>query len=286
MQKPGRDWIAAAAALIAGVGVVAGVLLTPREDAGTPAGTSAEVGAAPQETLVAPESARVQPAAAMDAAPGEPIRIRHSSDRLLFEVEAPGDRMPRAVAESVTREMEQYRDSMIARAPPSGERWTIDVDWRVTAQSPELTSLIGSSVEDTGGPHPNLRLDGVIARSRTGERLALFDLFQPDRRPSPALAIAICEGLKAAKIERIGEATVFDEPLVCAGPSANTLVDAPVASLLPSTVAGKFGGVTIHYPPYAVGPYSEGGYEIEVTQDVFAEDLSAEFRGLFEGSPR
>ena len=65
------------------------------------------------------------------------------------------------------------------------------------------------------------------------------------RSPSPALTIAICEALKAAKKKRIKSPTIFDEPIVCVGPNANAKTDDAKIALAPSDKPGKFGGVYV-----------------------------------------
>jgi hypothetical protein len=105
------------------------------------------------------------------------------------------------------------------------------------------------------------------------------------RSPSPATVIAICEALKAAKVEKIKSATILDEPIVCIGPSANAKTEEARIVLAPSNELKKFGGLYAYYEPYAVGAYAEGPYVLTIQQEIFAEDLRPEFKPLFGGEP-
>ena len=85
-------------------------------------------------------------------------------------------------------------------------------------------------------------------------------------------------------MKRIKSATINDEPIACAGASANAKTEGAKLALAPSNQTGKFGGVYAYYEPYAVGPYAEGGYRLTVQQEIFAEDLKPEFKPLFGGA--
>jgi hypothetical protein len=170
------------------------------------------------------------------------------------------------------------RNKTGAKAPP----WDVDIKWTYTAKADGVVSLSGVASEFTGGAHPNMMFDTLIARA-TGEKLTMDDLLILERSPSPAMTIAICEALKDAKTETIGAATIFDEPIVCVGANANAKTEEAKIALAPSNQADRFGGVYAYYEPYVVGAYVEGPYVLTVQQAVFSEDLKPEFRRLFAG---
>lgn len=165
------------------------------------------------------------------------------------------------------------------KAPP----WEVDIEWEYTAKAGDIVSLAGVANEYTGGAHPTLFYDTHIARA-SGEPVNFDAMFVVGKSPSPAVQIGVCEALKAAKQARVGSATIFDDPIVCAGPDANAKTDQASIALAPSDRPGKFGGIYAFYGPYAVGPGVEGGYKLTVQQSVFAEDLKPEFKSLFEGA--
>lgn len=163
-------------------------------------------------------------------------------------------------------------------------QWELQIEWKQLAKAGNLVSLEGTIYEFTGGAHGMGTTAGHIARTDTGEELTFQSMLIANREPSPALTIAICEGLKTEKMARIQSATIYDEPIVCAGPSANVKTDEAAYALAPSTEAGKFGGLYVFYDPYAVGSYAEGAYTLTIPQQVFAEDLKPEYKKLFGGT--
>lgn len=162
--------------------------------------------------------------------------------------------------------------------------WEVTIAWKQLAKAGNLVSLEGEIYEFTGGAHGMGTTAGHIARADTGEELTFQSMFMANRVPSPALTIAICEGLKTEKMARIQSATIYDEPIVCAGPNANVKTDEAAYALAPSSEANKFGGLYVYYDPYTVGSYAEGSYTLVIPQQVFAEDLKPEYKALFGGT--
>lgn len=161
--------------------------------------------------------------------------------------------------------------------------WEVQVAWKYTAQAGGIASLVGTAYEFTGGAHGMSYTDTLIAKTETGEKLTLDKIFLPDRWPSPALTIAVCEALKSAKLKAINSATIMDEPIVCAGPAANLKLEDAHLALAPSTEADRFGGLFVYYDPYAVGSYAEGPYSLVIPQSVFREDVRPQYKALFSG---
>jgi hypothetical protein len=162
--------------------------------------------------------------------------------------------------------------------------WEVKTQWKYTAKAGGIVSLQGEQYQFTGGAHGMSFTDTHIARAGTGEAMTFDAMLQDSRSPSPALVIGICEALKKAKLEAINSATIFDEPIVCAGPNANVKIEEAKIALAPSTEADRFGGVFVYFDPYAVGAYAEGPYTLTIPQEVFREDLRKEFQPLFAGS--
>lgn len=161
--------------------------------------------------------------------------------------------------------------------------WEVQLSWKELARAGGIASLEGTFYEFTGGAHGMGSSASHIARIGTGEELKFADMLQGARQPSPALIIAMCEALKTEKLKRINSATIFDEPITCAGPNANVKADEATIVLAPSNEPDRFGGLYVFYDPYAVGAYAEGGYTLTIPQQVFAEDLKPEFKKLFGG---
>lgn len=159
--------------------------------------------------------------------------------------------------------------------------WEVMINWEYTAKAGDIVSLFGSSYEFAGGAHGMTLFDTHIARTN-GQQLKFADMLQGGL--SPAVVIAVCEALKVEKQKRTGSQTIYDEPITCAGPNANVKIDEAKFALAPSDQQNKFGGAYVYYEPYRVGPYVEGSYTVGIQQEVFAQDVRAEFKTLFAGT--
>jgi len=218
--------------------------------------------------------------------------VAFSDESLSFAAALPPAPANDPVVADLRREAQSYLASVkgnaradFDRLKRSGDKpnpWEVRVRWKRTAEAGDIVSLAGESSEYNGGAHPMQRFDTHIART-TGEDLSMEDMLIAKRSPSPAMTIAICEALKAAKQSKIKSATIFDEPIVCVGPGANAKTEDAKLALAPSDQPGRFGGVYVFYEPYVVGAYAEGPYVLTVQQGVFAEDLKPEFKALFGG---
>jgi hypothetical protein len=63
-----------------------------------------------------------------------------------------------------------------------------------------------------------------------------------------------------------------------------SLLKIGAVTLAPSTEPDKSAGLTFHYPPYAVGPYAEGGYVAFVPWETLKPHLSPEGTKVFGGA--
>lgn len=216
--------------------------------------------------------------------------IRHDSDDLAFTATFPEASNMRRVANALRAETRTYLDRARSEARSSGAdssmpQWEIKIDWDVVATTDGFASLVGKSYEYRGGAHPVELVDTKLMQTDTGEEIPQSRLFNSRTWPTPAVAIAVCENLKAAKTQTVGAQTIFDEPIVCAGPNNNIkLEDAKLAFAASKSGAG-FGGLHVFYQPYVVGSYAEGSYEFTIPAEVFIEDVAKDYRQLFTGDP-
>jgi len=162
--------------------------------------------------------------------------------------------------------------------------WEVMIEWKYTAKAGDIVSLVGTAYEFTGGAHGMTYTDTHIAKADTGEQLTIESMLQSGAL-SPAITIGVCEALKKVKLENIGSATIYDEPIVCAGANTNIKVEEAKFALAPSTEANKLGGLFVYYDPYEVGSYAEGSYPMTLPSEVFAEDLRPEYKAMFGGKP-
>ncbi|MBI1359508.1 MAG: hypothetical protein GC155_04395 [Alphaproteobacteria bacterium] len=204
-----------------------------------------------------------------DAPPNDPViqYLREDAQRTLSHMKA---------------NAESEHERLTAKGE-TAQPWSVRIRWVYTAKAAGLVSLAGEEIEYNGGAHPNLFFDSHIAPAAGGAPIKVSDMMDAGGLLSPAMVIGICEELKYAKLDRIHSKTIFDDPIVCAGPNANAKTEAAVLALAPSDQPDKFGGVYVYYPPYSVGPNSEGAYRFAVQQSVFAADLKPQYKPMFAG---
>lgn len=244
---------------------------------GSPAEPAATTSSPAAEPLIQTQSVKTPE--------GPPATMHFEDKSLKFDVAFPGPAADPVIADRM-KDAEGYlaNAKVEARQARGGQQWRYQVRWHQIARAGGWVSLLGIASEFKGGAHPEWNYDTLIARDTAKERVKFDDMMLPDHSPSAALAIAICEGLKAEKKKRIGEETIMNEPIVCAGPKSN--VDGAIKLPAASTTADKFGGAYIHFPPYAAGSYAEGSYDFVVPQSVFAADLRPAYKPLFAGEPK
>lgn len=216
--------------------------------------------------------------------------ITHDSDDLAFTATFPEAPSMRRVANALRAETRTYLDRARSEARSSAAnssmpQWEIKIDWDVVATADGFASLVGKSYEYRGGAHPIELVDTKLMQTDTGKEVPQSRLFNSRSWPTPAVAIAVCENLKAAKTQMVGAQTIFDEPIVCAGPNNNIKLEDAKLAFAGSKSGSGFGGLHVFYQPYVVGSYAEGSYEFTIPAEVFIEDVAKDYRQLFTGDP-
>ncbi|MBS0264116.1 MAG: DUF3298 domain-containing protein [Planctomycetes bacterium] len=133
---------------------------------------------------------------------------------------------------------------MTFREPSALNNWSCTDTWDVQYRDRRLVSLLCSSYQDTGGAHGNFRFDVLTVwwNGQTVEQDQLADFFQPDTPWRDALIALCCEDLQRQEA------------------SAATAVQKIPEMLEQFTIRPD--GLHVHFPPYAVGCYAEGPYEV------------------------
>jgi hypothetical protein len=155
-----------------------------------------------------------------------------------------------------------------------------NVKWTAADETSKLISLQKETFEFSGGAHPNTTLEAVLWDKALKKALQPGALFKTGVDYSK-LDATLCDAITAAKKARLGTSFVAAGPDTWQCPKWK---DSTLA-LAPSTVAGKAGGLTFLFSPYAVGAYVEGPYEITVPQSAFRADLAPGYADEFAGSP-
>lgn len=176
-------------------------------------------------------------------------------------------------AEGAVEEVEGLRAAGLPATP-----YARAIEYAVAAETPRLLGLTVSSYENTGGAHPNSGMDGLVWDKAANRVVSAAELFRADADLT-SVDRALCEATRTAKRERTGEAAFSGEFTDCPPLKSVSM------TLAPSTTRGKAGGLTVLFSPYQIGPYVEGGYEIDLPQAAFRAALSPAYAGEFEGAP-
>ncbi len=264
-------------------GLVGVAVIVASQEPGEPAVTDSVAKPPAAEVITTEETFQTAAAAQEQTTP-----ITHDSDALTFSARFPQHPEMRLVTAALRAEASDYLDRARREArddEAANQQWEVNIAWTTIATAGGYASMLGRSYEYRGGAHPIQLVDTRLMSLQDGQEIALADFFLSRAWPTPAVAIAVCEELKKAKTRSVGAPTVFDEPIICAGPRNNLKMDEARLAFAASRSSSGFGGLHVLYQPYAVGSYAEGGYELTIPADVFREDLRKEYQGLFSGDP-
>lgn len=151
------------------------------------------------------------------------------------------------LAESFFAEMREMVDTQTFDRP--GPWASASADVAINYAGDTFISALIEQFEDTGGAHPNGFFTSMNYEIKAGEAspLALGDLFADPITGNQAVGTRCLDELKKA--------------------GAAWILDGTVASLDEETLhAWTLGpeGLTVHFEPYAVGPYSQGAFRVAI----------------------
>jgi hypothetical protein len=162
--------------------------------------------------------------------------------------------------------------------------WTYERSYTIrSVVADRYVSILRSDYTNTGGAHPNSDVNTILWDRTAAKRISIRPFFTETADGGAtlkAVAAAILTSLKAEKKARGADESDTDyvksiEP---------KLLKLGAVTLAPSTAAGKSSGLSFHYPPYAVGPYAEGGYVAFVPWDQLKPYLTPEGTAIFGGA--
>jgi hypothetical protein len=163
--------------------------------------------------------------------------------------------------------------------------WTFERKYTIRSiVAGRYVSILRNDYMDTRGAHPNSDVDTILWDKNAGKRISIRPFFVETADNGPtmrAMAKAVVVSLSAEKNRRNAGETATDEWFKSIEPR---LLKVGAVTLAPSTEDGKSSGLTFHYPPYAVGPYAEGGYVAFVPWDTLKPYLTAEGARIFGGA--
>ncbi|MDJ0921639.1 MAG: DUF3298 domain-containing protein [Henriciella sp.] len=193
----------------------------------------------------------------------------------------------RADAEMQFDKIAGLSKEMATAEPELFRPYGIGFTWEMLGHVEKLVSLKGLYYEDLGGAHPNYGLIGLLYHTETEQEIEVASLFVEPDTAQASLYPLVREGIIQAKIDRLTEYGMTKEEIVSdvdyTFSAEGTWLS--IAALAPSADTDRFGGLTVYFSPYEIGPYAEGSYDITIAQADFRDLLKPDVHDLFAGEP-
>ena len=265
--------------LLAAMGV-AGCRKEAQGGAAAPARTGAEAGAG--------QSAAAAPVALDD--------VMERNPRYLVGISyPPGARAYPGLAKALKAYAEAARaELMQAVSGLGGNRPTAPYDlslgFGMLMETPDVVAVAADGSSYTGGAHGNPLVARFVWLPRRGEMLTAARLV-PDPAGWKPVADYVRDRLVAGLSTRVDAAAPAPEDRAAMLSNGARMIDdgtAPVAASFDQfePIAGPGGrleGLRFVFPPYQVGPYSDGLQSVEVPASVLLPVVAPDYRALFEG---
>lgn len=194
----------------------------------------------------------------------------------------------KAYADAARAELRQAVSGLGA-APPAGP-YDLSLAYGMLLETPDVVAVAADGSSYTGGAHGNPLVARFVWLPRRGEALTAARLVQDPAGWAP-IAAYVREALATRLSERLDEdapapgdraemlrngTRMIDEGTV---PQASNFDQfEPIAG-----PGGRLAGLRFVFPPYQVGPYSEGVQSVEVPAAVLLPVIAPAYRTLFEG---
>ncbi|MGY1457268.1 MULTISPECIES: PdaC/SigV domain-containing protein [unclassified Luteimonas] len=200
-------------------------------------------------------------------------------------------------------ELQRYADAartdlmeaVEAREPTSTDAaaapYDLALPFDMVMETPEIVAVQATGTSYTGGAHGNPLVARFTWLPTRGEMLRAEALFQGQGGWDDISAF-VRESLHAALSQRLDADDIDPQDRVRLMRTGARMIDegtAPEAGNfahfepVPST-GGRLRGLRFVFPPYQVGPYSDGVQTVEVPAAVLLPHLAPEYRALFTSS--
>ena len=161
----------------------------------------------------------------------------------------------------------------------SGHPWSMNIDMSKYVSGENVASILGYVFSFTGGAHPNHNYFSVNFDKKTQELISLEDLFDNTEAALKEISSYAVSNILMQKSDKLNEKIAEDEWVTeGAGPE---LKNYSVLLFIPNK-DNKIKGLKFIFPPYQVGPYVEGEYEVDVPSGVFYKYLNNKYKDMFE----
>ena len=194
----------------------------------------------------------------------------------------------KAYADAARAEVMQAVSGLDGNKPTAP--YDLSLGFGMLLETPDVVAVAADGSSYTGGAHGNPLVARFVWLPRRGEALTAARLV-PDPAGWKPVADYVREKLVAGLSTRVDAAAPAPEDRAAMLRNGARMIDdgtAPVASNFDQfePIAGPGGrlqGLRFVFPPYQVGPYSDGVQSVEVPASVLLPVVAPDYRTLFEG---
>lgn len=230
-------------------------------------------------------------------APREPVVLEdvvETDPRYIIGISYPPEvnRYPGLAAELRDYSEAARQDLMDAVAAmgdePGGLLYDLALEYKVVADTPEIFAVAADGSTFTGGAHGAPLIARFVWLPRE-DRLLTADALVPDPAAWDRIAAYAREQLHAALSQRVDADELEPVERMRVVRAAGRMIDegtAPEADSFSEFEPvldgqGRVSALRFVFPPYQVGPYSDGVQVVEVPARVLLPHVAAEYRRLF-----
>jgi hypothetical protein len=180
-------------------------------------------------------------------------------------------------AKEFTASPELFRD---------GRAWTFERSYtQASLVDGRYVSVVRTDYIYTGGAHPNTDIDTILWDDSAKKRISIRPFFKETADNGPTLKTLRDAAVAAVKAEKKARDIPDSGEIDWYKDVEPKLLKVGAVTLAASSEPGKSSGLEFHYPPYAVGSYAEGPFDVFVPWQTFKSYLSPQGVAIFAGSP-
>jgi hypothetical protein len=168
-----------------------------------------------------------------------------------------------------------------------GRRYDYSRSYTQRSVVARYVSVLRSDGAFTGGAHPNSYTDTILWDRDAKKRISIRPFFKETADKGPAMtamAKLVRAAVNAEKKKRDREVEDNPETDTWLKGIEPSLLKLGTVTLAPSTESARSAGLTFHFSPYMVGPYSDGPLTVFVPWTDFKDHLSPDGVALFGGT--
>lgn len=193
-------------------------------------------------------------------------------------------------SDAARAELRQAVEGMGADKPPAP--YDLSLSFSELAGTPQIVAIAADGSSYTGGAHGNPLIARFVWLPQQNRMLTATELI-PDPAAWTGISAYVREQLHAALSQRVDADETPPEDRVEIVRNAGKMIDegtapnaANYAQFEPMVGPdGRLAGLRFVFPPYQVGPYSDGVQSVEVPAAVLLPRVAPAYRGLFAGRP-